>query len=78
MSGRQIAGYLAKYVTKSVADFGIAVRRFTTAAIDQLDVTHHVRPSPQAPQRLLPPTHSAHPRPRPSRTPHSLTVVLFA
>jgi hypothetical protein len=26
MSGRQIAGYLAKYVTKSVADFGIAVR----------------------------------------------------
>jgi hypothetical protein len=43
MSGRQIAGYLAKYVSKSVADFGIAVRRFTAAAIDQLDVTHHVR-----------------------------------
>jgi hypothetical protein len=43
LSGRQIAGYLAKYVTKSVADFGIAVRRFTAAAIDQLDVTHHVR-----------------------------------
>jgi hypothetical protein len=43
MSGRQIAGYLAKYVTKSVADFGIAVRRFTTAAIDHLNVTGHIR-----------------------------------
>lgn len=43
MSGRRIAGYLAKYVTKSVADFGIAVRRLSTAAIDQLDVTNHVR-----------------------------------
>jgi hypothetical protein len=26
---RQIAGYLAKYVTKSVADFGVGVRRFS-------------------------------------------------
>ena len=43
MSGRQIAGYLAKYVTKSVADFGIAVRRLSSAAIDQLDITRHVR-----------------------------------
>ena len=43
LSGRQIAGYLAKYVTKSVADFGIAVRRFTAVAIDELDVTSHVR-----------------------------------
>jgi len=42
MSGRRIAGYLAKYVTKSVADFGIAVRRLSAAAIDQLDVTDHV------------------------------------
>ena len=42
-SGRQIAGYLAKYVTKSVADFGIAVRRFTAAAIDHLNVTGHIR-----------------------------------
>ena len=33
MSGRQIAGYLAKYVTKSVADFGIGVRRFSPAAM---------------------------------------------
>src|ERR1700757_3139711 len=43
MSGRKIAGYLAKYVTKSVADFGFAVRRLSAAAIDQLDVTDHVR-----------------------------------
>jgi hypothetical protein len=42
MSGRQIAGYLSKYVTKSVADFGIGVRRFSPAAIDQLEVTDHV------------------------------------
>jgi hypothetical protein len=42
MSGRQIAGYLPKYVTKSVADFGIGVRRFSPAAIDQLEVTEHV------------------------------------
>jgi hypothetical protein len=43
ISSRQIAGYLAKYVTKSVADFGILARRFSPAAIDQLDVTEHVR-----------------------------------
>jgi len=43
ISGRQIAGYLAKYVTKSVADFGIGVRRFSPAVIDQLDITEHVR-----------------------------------
>jgi hypothetical protein len=36
-SSRQIAGYLAKYVTKSAADFGIGVRRFSPGAIDQLD-----------------------------------------
>jgi hypothetical protein len=42
-SGRKIASYLAKYVTKSVADFGIAVRRLSAAAIDQLDVTDHIR-----------------------------------
>ncbi|MBV8347321.1 MAG: plasmid replication initiator protein [Mycolicibacterium sp.] len=43
ISGRQIAGYLAKYVTKSVADFGIAMRRLSPGAIDQLDATEHVR-----------------------------------
>jgi hypothetical protein len=41
--GRRVAGYLAKYVTKSLADFGISVRRITTAAIGELDVSHHVR-----------------------------------
>jgi hypothetical protein len=43
ISSRQIAAYLAKYVTKSVTDFGILARRFSPAAIDQLDVTEHVR-----------------------------------
>jgi hypothetical protein len=43
ISSRQIAAYLAKYVTKSVADFGILARRFSPAAIDQLNVTEHVR-----------------------------------
>lgn len=43
ISSRQIAAYLAKYVTKSVADFGVLARRFSPAAIDQLDVTEHVR-----------------------------------
>jgi hypothetical protein len=43
ISSRQIAGYLAKYVTKSVADFGVLARRLSPAAIDQLDVTEHVR-----------------------------------
>jgi hypothetical protein len=42
ISGRQIARYLAKYVTKSVADFGIGAHRFSPAIIDQLDVTEHV------------------------------------
>jgi hypothetical protein len=42
ISGRQIARYLAKYVTKSVADFGIGAHRFSPAVIDQLDVTDHV------------------------------------
>ena len=41
--GRRVAGYLAKYVTKSLADFGISVRRITTAAIGELDVSDHVR-----------------------------------
>lgn len=43
ISSRHIAAYLAKYVTKSVADFGVLARRFSPAAIDQLDVTEHVR-----------------------------------
>jgi len=43
VSSRQIARYLAKYVTKSVADFGIGPQKFSPASIDQLDVTDHVR-----------------------------------
>lgn len=42
-SGRTVAGYLAKYVTKSVAEFGVAVRRISPLAIPTLDVTPHVR-----------------------------------
>ncbi|MGB5112355.1 MAG: replication initiator [Mycobacterium sp.] len=40
---RRVAGYLAKYVTKSVTDLGIDVRRLSEEGIDQLDVTDHVR-----------------------------------
>jgi hypothetical protein len=40
---RKVAGYLAKYVTKSVGDFGLSPRRMSAAAIDRLDVTDHVR-----------------------------------
>jgi hypothetical protein len=43
LSPRRVAGYLAKYVTKSLADFGIAARRLSDEAIADLDVTEHVR-----------------------------------
>ncbi len=43
LSPRRVAGYLAKYVTKSLADFGISARRLSTEAIADLDVTEHVR-----------------------------------
>lgn len=43
VSNRRVAGYLAKYVTKSVTDLGIDVRRLSEEGIDQLDVTDHVR-----------------------------------
>lgn len=42
-SGRSVAAYLAKYVTKSVADFGVGVRRMSPLAVATLDVTDHVR-----------------------------------
>lgn len=42
-SSRRIAGYLAKYVTKSLQDFGVAARRLSAEAIVDLDVTDHVR-----------------------------------
>ncbi|MEB0286766.1 hypothetical protein QN345_00090 [Cryobacterium sp. 10I1] len=42
-SGRRVAGYLAKYVTKSVADFGLAPRRISRYAIEHLQVSDHFR-----------------------------------
>jgi hypothetical protein len=42
-SPRRVAGYLAKYVTKSLQDFGIAARRLSAEAIADLNVTDHVR-----------------------------------
>ncbi|WP_078326925.1 replication initiator [Mycobacteroides salmoniphilum] len=43
LSPRRVAGYLAKYVTKSLTDFGISARRLSTEAIAELDITEHVR-----------------------------------
>jgi hypothetical protein len=43
LSARRVARYLAKYVTKSLHDFGIAARRLSTEAIATLDVTEHIR-----------------------------------
>jgi hypothetical protein len=42
-SGRSVAAYLAKYVTKSVAEFGVSIRRMSALAVAELDVTAHVR-----------------------------------
>jgi hypothetical protein len=42
-SGRSVAAYLAKYVTKSVAEFGVSIRRMSPLAVAELDVTTHVR-----------------------------------
>jgi replication initiator protein RepSA len=42
-SGRSVAAYLAKYVTKSVAEFGVGMRRMSPLAVAELDVTAHVR-----------------------------------
>lgn len=43
LAGRRVARYLAKYVTKSLADVGISARRISTEAIADLDVSDHVR-----------------------------------
>lgn len=40
---RRVAGYLAKYVTKSTTDVGIASRRIPAPGIELLDVNDHVR-----------------------------------
>lgn len=43
LPGCRVARYLAKYVTKSLADVGISARRISTEAIADLDVSDHVR-----------------------------------
>ena len=43
LSPRRVARYLAKYVTKSLQDFGITARRLSAEAIADLDVPEHVR-----------------------------------
>lgn len=43
LSPRRVAGYLAKYVTKSLHDFGITARRLSAEVIGDLDVTEHIR-----------------------------------
>jgi hypothetical protein len=43
LSPRRVAGYLAKYVTKSLHDFGITALRLSAEAIRDLDVSEHVR-----------------------------------
>ncbi|WP_370759881.1 replication initiator [Mycolicibacter arupensis] len=43
LSPRRVAAYLAKYVTKSLHDFGITARRLSVEAIAGLDVSEHVR-----------------------------------
>jgi hypothetical protein len=40
---RRVAAYLAKYATKSVAEFGIAAHRISPAAIGELDIHAHTR-----------------------------------
>jgi hypothetical protein len=43
LSARRVAHYLAKYVTKSLQELGIAARRLSAGAIASLDVSEHVR-----------------------------------
>ena len=43
LSGRKVARYLAKYVTKSVGDFGLTARRVHEGVIDDLAVSAHIR-----------------------------------
>jgi hypothetical protein len=40
---RRVSAYLAKYTTKSVAEFGIAARRISPAAIGELNIPAHTR-----------------------------------
>lgn len=43
LSPHRVAAYLAKYVTKSLHDFGITARRLSAEAIGELAVSEHVR-----------------------------------
>lgn len=43
LSGRKVARYLAKYVTKSVSDFGLTARRVHEGVIDELGLSNHIR-----------------------------------
>jgi hypothetical protein len=43
VSGRKVARYLAKYVTKSVGDFGLTARRIHGGLIDEIAVSSHIR-----------------------------------
>lgn len=43
ISGRKVAAYLAKYVTKSVGDIGVSARRLHPGVIDELTASDHVR-----------------------------------
>jgi hypothetical protein len=43
VSGSKVAAYLAKYVTKSVGDFGLTARRIHEGVIDELVVSDHIR-----------------------------------
>lgn len=43
LTPRRVARYLAKYVTKSLQEFGIAARRLSAESIASLDVSEHVR-----------------------------------
>jgi hypothetical protein len=41
--GQSVAAYLAKYVPKSVAEFGVGIQRMSPLAVGEFDVTAHVR-----------------------------------
>ncbi len=43
LSPRRVAGYLAKYVTKSLQELGISARRLSNEAITDLDISEHVQ-----------------------------------
>lgn len=43
LSPRRVAGYLAKYVTKSLQELGISARRLSSEGITDLDISEHVQ-----------------------------------